>query len=68
MSKGDGELVIALGSLLIIAGIFPKTFFKFNLILHVSDKQKPSWIGRLLCGVVGGMMILFGLNAVFPPR
>jgi hypothetical protein len=67
MGNGDREILIAVGIVLIIVGIFGKTFYAANGI-RVSDKQLPTWMGRLFFWVVGGMMILGGLNALFPPH
>jgi hypothetical protein len=68
MSKGGGEILIAIGSALIVAGFFGKAFYGSNRNFGVSDKPMPTWLGRIIFWVVGGMMIAGGLNALFPPH
>jgi hypothetical protein len=65
--RGDGELAIVIGSVLIISSFFVTKFYGSTGFL-LSNKQIPTWMGRLFCWIVGGMMILVGLNFLFPPR
>ena len=66
--RGDAELKIAIGTGVIVVLFFVKNFYWLQGRNVVSDKRMPTWIGRLLSWVIGGMMILVGLNFLFPPR
>lgn len=70
INKSDGEILVATGSLLILVSFFATKFYAARGILSagVSDKRLPTWMGRIIFWVVGGFMILAGLNAIFPPR
>jgi hypothetical protein len=70
IDKGDGEILVATGSLLILASFFATRFYAARGIQSagVSNKRLPTWTGRVIFWVVGGFMILAGLNAIFPPR
>jgi hypothetical protein len=69
---GEGKAITAIigGSALIIASLFFKDFYEAKGIPLpiVSDRRVPTWQGRLIFWVVGGMMILRGIMFLSPNR
>jgi hypothetical protein len=61
MDKNQAEWAIGFGVVMIAASFLTKRFFGTNGIF-VSDKPIPTWLGQLIFWVVGGMMILAGVN------
>ena len=70
MKQGEAITALVAGSVLIIASFFIKNFYEARGIPLpiVSDRKVPTWQGRLLFWVVGGMMILGGLISLVPNR
>lgn len=70
VDQGKAITAIIAGSVLIIVSFFFKDFYEARGIPLpvVSDRKVPTWQGRLIFWVVGGMMILGGLIFLFPNR
>jgi hypothetical protein len=70
VSQGQAIAAIVVGSILIIASFFAKSFYAARGIPMptASDRKIPIWQGRLMFWVIGGMMILGGLISLFPNR
>jgi hypothetical protein len=70
VDQGKAIAAIIAGSVLIVASFFFKNFYagRGTLSAAVSDRRIPTWQGRLVFWVVGGMMILGGLIFLFPNR
>jgi hypothetical protein len=70
VDQGQAILGIVIGGILIIVSFFVKNFYEASGIPLpiVSDRKIPTWQGRLICWVVGGMMILIGIMSLFPNR
>jgi len=68
VDQGKAITAIIAGTILIIASFFFKNFYEARGIPLpiVSDLRVPTWQGRLIFWVVGGMMILGGLIFFFP--
>ena len=65
MDQGSAIIAIVIGSVIIVGSFFIKNFYAANNI-SVSDKQIPTWMGRLLACMIGGMFILMGAMFFFP--
>lgn len=70
MDRGEAIGAILVGSIVIVVSFFFKEFYEARGIPLpiVSDRRVPTWQGRLIFWVVGGMMILGGLISFFPNR
>jgi hypothetical protein len=70
VDQGEAIIAIIVGSSLVIASFFIKNFYEAGGIPLpiVSDRRIPTWQGRLVCWVVGGMMIFVGIMSFFPNR
>jgi hypothetical protein len=68
MSKGGAEFVIVIGVAFIVASFFVKRFYAAIGNSLLSDEPAPTWMGRLICCVVGAFMIPIGLSFLFPPQ
>jgi len=70
VDQGKAITAIVAGSLLIGASFFFKNFYEAKGIpLPIaSGRRVPTWQGRLIFWVVGGMMVLGGLISFFPNR
>ena len=70
MDQGKAMIAIIAGCILIIVSFFVKNFYEANGIPLpiVSGRRVPTWQGRLVFWVIGGMMILIGLVFFFPNR
>jgi hypothetical protein len=64
MDQGQAITAIVAGSVLITASFFAKRFYAARGMLGAPSANRPisTWKGRLLFRVVGGLMILVGLN------
>jgi hypothetical protein len=64
MNQGQAITAIVAGSTIISASFFAKKFYAAKGILGApsSNRVISTWKGRLLFGIVGGFMILVGLN------
>jgi hypothetical protein len=70
MDEEKAILLIVVGVALIGASFVIKNFYGANGIFAamLSDKSIPTWQGRLIFWLVGGMMILGGLIFFIPIR
>jgi hypothetical protein len=70
VDRGEAIGAILVGSIVIVVSFFFKEFYEARGIPLpiVSDRRVPTWQGRLIFWVVGGMMILGGLISFFPNR
>jgi hypothetical protein len=70
VDQGKAITAIIAGSILIVASFIGKNFYEARgmPMAAVSDRRIPTWQGRLIFRVVGGMMILGGLIFFFPNR
>jgi hypothetical protein len=70
VDRGEAIGAILVGSIVIVVSFFFKEFYEaWGIPLPiVSDRRVPTWQGRLIFWVVGGMMILGGLISFFPNR
>ncbi len=64
ISDNDAALCILVGVVGCTVGIVNKTFYaaKGFLAAPSSDKQIPTWLGRLIFLVVGGVFLIAGFS------
>ena len=70
MPQDQAICAIVVGSILIIASFFAKNFLAARgvPVPMASDRKIPTWEGRVIFWVVGGMMILGGIVSLIPIR
>jgi hypothetical protein len=70
MDQADAVTSIVIGSVAIIASFLIKNFYAARGIhgSALSDKTIPTWMGRLMFCIVGGMFIFIGVMFFFPNK
>jgi hypothetical protein len=70
LNQGHAISGIVIGTILIAASFLFKNFYEARGIPMpvASGRKVPTWQGRLIFWIVGGMMILMGLIFLFPNR
>ena len=66
MDKEECILLVIIGIAVVAVSFISKNFYASKGTVTLSDQRVPTWQGRLVFWVVGGMMILGGLLFLFP--
>lgn len=67
MDQNEAIWAILLGAVMIGASFLSNNFYASKGVF-LSDRKIPTWMGRGIFWMVGGLMILVGVVSFFPNR